>query len=241
MLFNIDSSRNPPRAKAATQRYRDEYLVKEFFHCWKDFTNQQARLVESRRKRIMIDFRHLWFQDALSNPFYSYFEQPFDYTKKHQIHHQLAYRTQKRLVRTGREQPKDTMHNENRATFLPVLFNLPKHYLDRQISLHRRYQQIIDTDDQEKIFLKNICVTQEDILLLLRQRLKLFNRLGSKKDESILQEQVFHSALFEQGTIKDLDIFIHQYYTTLDEESQQKKFVSLPPIKSSRRSLVIQD
>lgn len=117
--------------------------MKEFFDCWKQFAVEQARLNESRRQRILIDFRPLWFQDALSNPFYSYFQEPSDYLKKHDTQHQLAYRLQKRLVRTGREQPKDTMSNKIRQDFLPLLFNLPKSKLDREISLHRRRDEFL--------------------------------------------------------------------------------------------------
>ncbi|CAF4859570.1 unnamed protein product, partial [Rotaria socialis] len=95
-----------------------------------------------RRKRVTIDFREFWFQDALSDPFYSYFEQPLDCIKKQDNHHQMAYRLHKRLVRTGREQPKETMNGVDRSSFLPVLFNLPKNNFDRQVSLSRRRQLI---------------------------------------------------------------------------------------------------
>ncbi|CAF5018535.1 unnamed protein product, partial [Rotaria sp. Silwood1] len=38
------------RIKQPTQRFRDDYIVKEFFHCWKDYTVEQARIAELRRK-----------------------------------------------------------------------------------------------------------------------------------------------------------------------------------------------
>ncbi|CAF5137982.1 unnamed protein product [Rotaria sp. Silwood1] len=87
------------RIKQSTQRFHDDYIVKEFFNCWKDYTVEQARIAELRRKRITIDFHN---------------------------HHQMAYRLHKRLVRTDCEQPKETMNNINRSSFLSILFNLPK-------------------------------------------------------------------------------------------------------------------
>ncbi|CAF1470955.1 unnamed protein product, partial [Rotaria sp. Silwood1] len=128
-------SRIESRIKQSTQRFRDDYIVKEFFNCWKDYTVEQTRIAELRRKRITIDFREFWFQDAIFDSFYSYFEQPLDYIKKQDNHHQMAYRLHKRLVRTDREQSKETMNNINRSSFLSILFNLPKNNLDRQISL----------------------------------------------------------------------------------------------------------
>ncbi|CAF3873436.1 unnamed protein product, partial [Rotaria sp. Silwood1] len=54
-------SRIESRIKQSTQRFHDDYIVKEFFNCWKDYTVEQARIAELRRKRITIDFREFWF------------------------------------------------------------------------------------------------------------------------------------------------------------------------------------
>ncbi|CAF1571475.1 unnamed protein product, partial [Didymodactylos carnosus] len=56
---------------------------------------------ELRRKRVNIDFRELWFQDALSGSFYSYFDLQPEYQKKHVQYHKLASNLQKRLIRPG--------------------------------------------------------------------------------------------------------------------------------------------
>lgn len=216
--------RNQMRTKQATERYRDEYLVKEFFHCWREFTDQQARLLESRRQRILIDFRDLWFQDALSNPFYSYMEQAFDHKKKHDTQHQLAYRMQKRLVRTGREQPKETMRNDSRRGFLPSLFNLPKHYLDRQISLQRRYESMMD---DQTLPLSSIVLQAEDRRIFIRERLKFLQRSSSMNDEQNIEREMLQRRLIEHGTIQELDQLIEDYFT-----SDRRRQSFLPAIKT---------
>ena len=98
--------------KVATQRFRDEFIVRQVFQCWKNFTNETTRLAELRRRRVVIDFREFWFQDAFSRPFYSYFRLPMDFVEKTDKQHRTAYRLNKRLVRATREQPKQTMKNE---------------------------------------------------------------------------------------------------------------------------------
>jgi hypothetical protein len=209
--------------------------VKEFFRCWQDFTAQKARLVESRRQRVMIDFREFWFQNALSDPFYSYFQQPSDYAQKQQTQHQLAYRLHKRLVRTGREQPKDTMNHQTRPSFLPMLFNLPKQYLDRQSSLHRRYQQVENKSESDHIPLSTLLTRQDDPLPLIRERLGLSKVNGTmthrREDEFAIKQRLLESSLIEQGTLKDVDALIQSYYA-----SSSDKVVHLPMIEQRRSS-----
>ncbi|CAF4914571.1 unnamed protein product [Rotaria sp. Silwood1] len=55
------------RIKQSTQRFHDDYIVKEFFNCWKDYTVEQARIAELRRKRITIDFREFCRHRQLIN------------------------------------------------------------------------------------------------------------------------------------------------------------------------------
>ena len=199
------------QVKQPTQRFRDDYIIKEFFNCWKDYTTEQARIAELRRKRVTIDFREFWFQDAFSDPFYSYFEKSADYLKKQTQHHQMAYRLHKRLVRTGREQPKETKNSTTRSSFLPFLFNLPKTYLDRQDSLTRRYQLINPTNDL--IPLSNLLYNPNEILPLIRERLRQIKTpVNLHHDELAIQQRLLNSSLLDQGTIKDLDRLITEYY-----------------------------
>ncbi|CAF3503908.1 unnamed protein product [Rotaria sordida] len=234
------------RIKQTTQRFRDDYIVKEFFNCWKDYTVKQARIVELRRKRVTIDFREFWFQDAFSDPFYSYFEQPLDYIKKQDNYHQMAYRLHKRLVRTGREQPKDTMKNINRSSFLPILFNLPKNNLDRQVSLNRRRQLInYDNNNNENylIPLSNLITHHDEILSLIRERINFLNRtktyINIHRNELAIKELLLKSSLLQQGTIKDLDKLIIDYYSSNEQQDikilskSSSNIVKLPMLKSS--------
>ena len=220
-----------PQIKQPTQRFRDDYIVKEFFNCWKDYATEKARIAELRRKRVAIDFREFWFQDAFSDPFYSYFEQPVDYRKKQNAQHQMAYRLHKRLVRTGREQPKETMHGINRSSFLPYLFNLPKNNLDRQASLTRRRQFIQDNS----IPLSNLITHKDDILPLIRERLnQTKTQMNQSRDESAIKQLVLKSSLLEQGTIQDLDKLIGEYF----ENQQLGNIIKLPMIKQSSNRLL---
>ncbi|CAF1625727.1 unnamed protein product [Rotaria magnacalcarata] len=239
------------RVKQTTQRFRDDYIVKEFFNCWKDYTVEQARILELRRKRVTIDFREFWFQDALSDPFYSYFEQPLDCIKKQDNHHQMAYRLHKRLVRTGREQPKETMNGVDRSSFLPVLFNLPKNNLDRKVSLSR-HRQLINYDDDKNYLvpLSNLITRHDDILPLIRERIQFINRskahINIHRDELAIKQILQNSSLLQQGTMKDLDTLITDYYASMveqhDKQLLSKSFssiVKLPVLKSSRQALTI--
>ena len=229
-----------PQVKQPTQRFRDDYIVKEFFNCWKDYASEKARIAELRRKRVTIDFREFWFQDAFSDPFYSYFEQPLDYRKKQNTHHQMAYRLHKRLVRTGREQPKETMNGINRASFLPVLFNLPKHHLDRQGSLTRRRQLI--TDDQS-IPLSSLIMHNNELLSLIRERLNRRKMpMNVSRDELAIQELLLNNSLLEQGTVQDLDRLIADYYISLEDQHTKtppKSSSSVVRLPSIRRSSVL--
>lgn len=225
-----------PQIKQPTKRFRDDYIVKEYFKCWKDYTTEKARIAELRRKRVTIDFREFWFQDALSDSFYSYFQQPIDYNKKQTHHHQMAYRLHKRLIRTGREQPKETMNEQKRSSFLPILFNLPKNSLDRQESLTRRRQFISHTNENNK--LNHLITNQNEILRLIRERLNILYRTKTSfnihTDELAIQQRLFNSSLLEQGTIEDLDQLIHDYFTSLEQDNPQTSstsIVKLPPIK----------
>jgi hypothetical protein len=183
---------------------------------------------------VTIDFREFWFQDAFSDPFYSYFEQPTDYREKQNTQHQMAYRLHKRLVRTGREQPKETMNGINRSSFLPVLFNLPKNNLDRQGSLTRRRQFIEDN----LIPLSNLITHNDDVLPLIRERLnRMKTPINRSRDELAIKQLLLKSSLLEQGTIQDLDRLIMDYF-----EDQQTKLsgniVKLPMIKQSSNRLL---
>ncbi|CAF0923023.1 unnamed protein product [Adineta ricciae] len=242
------SDKTQPRIKQATQRFRDDYIVKEFVHCWKDYTTEKARIAELRRKRVMIDFREFWFQDALSDPFYSYFQQPSDYIKKLDQQHQMAYRLHKRLVRAGREQPKETMKHTNRPSFLPYLFNLPQNYLDRQISLTHRRAQLINSadsdDDIQLLPLSNLLASQDEVLPLIRERIHLYNRTISSmdihRDELVIKQLLINSSLLKQGTIKDLDRLIIDYYTSLANQETKplrkisNRSVKLPPLAAAK-------
>lgn len=236
---NISINRIESRPKQATQRFRNDYIVKEFFNCWKDYTTEQARIAELRRRRITIDFREFWFQDALSDPFYSYFEQPLDYMKKQNKDHQMAYRLHKRLVRTGREQPKETMNSNNRSSFLPMLFNLPKNNIDRQVSLTRR-RQLINDDNNNLIPLSNLVKYHDDILPLIRERINFINRskfsMNLHRDELAIKQLFINSSLLQQqGTLKDLDQLIIDYYTSIEQKDIEvsTSTVKLPLIKPS--------
>ncbi|CAF4734586.1 unnamed protein product, partial [Rotaria magnacalcarata] len=80
-------------------------------------------------------------------------------------------------VRTGREQPKETMNGVDRSSFLPVLFNLPKNNLDRKVSLSRRRQLINYDDDKNYLVpLSNLITRHDDILPLIRERIQFINR-----------------------------------------------------------------
>lgn len=240
--------RTQPRTKQATQRFRDDYIIKEFVHCWKDYTTEKARIAELRRKRVMIDFREFWFQDALSGPFYSYFQQPPDYVKKLDQQHQMAYRLHKRLVRTGREQPKETMKHTDHSSFLPYLFNLPKNHLDRQISLtHRRVQlmnSVDDDDDTQLLPLSNLLTSQDEVLPLIRERMHFYNRTKSSidihRDELVIKKLLINRSLLKQGTIKDLDRLIIDYYTSLENHDIKHlrkvsiHSVKLPPLTAAK-------
>jgi hypothetical protein len=231
--YHFCDYRIQPRVEQPTQRFRDDYVVKEFFNCWKNFAAEKARIAELRRKRVTIDFREFWFQDALSDPFYSYFEQPPDYASKQNTHHQTAYRLHKRLVRTGREQPKDTMNSIGRPSFVPVLFNLPKNHLDRQVSLYRRRQ--LNNDDNHLILLSNLITRHDDVLPLIRERMNLLSRTQTHRDELAIKQLLLHGLLLEQGTIKDLDTLIIDYYTSLKEQepSSTSDIFKLPILKQS--------
>lgn len=199
----------------------------------------------------MVDFREFWFQDALPDPFFSYFQQPSDYAQKQKVQHQLAYRLHKRLVRTGREQPKDTMNSQTRASFLPMLFNLPKHYLDRQSSLHRRYQQVENKSENDQIPLSTLLTRQDDPLPLIRERLDIIKVSGTvtnrREDESVIKQRFLESSLIEQGTLKDVDALIQSYYASVEEQqvhaSTSDKVIHLPMIKqrSSHRTAMTSD
>ncbi|CAF0967334.1 unnamed protein product [Adineta steineri] len=234
-----------PRIKQPTQRFRDDYIVKEFFNCWKDYTTEKARIAELRRKRVTIDFREFWFQDAFSDPFYSYFEQPSDYIKKQNNHHQMAYRLHKRLIRTGREQPKETMNHTNRSTFLPLLFNLPKNHLDRQVSLARRRQQLINTNNENYL----IPITNpSELLPLIRERIQFLNQtkthIHRHRDELAIEQLLINSTSIKQATIKDLDDLIIDYYKTLEEQkiksssASSSNIIKLPMLKQSSRPIL---
>ncbi|CAF1261150.1 unnamed protein product [Adineta steineri] len=234
-----------PRIKQPTQRFRDDYIVKEFFNCWKDHTTEKARIAELRRKRVTIDFREFWFQDAFSDPFYSYFEQPSDYIKKQNNHHQMAYRLHKRLIRTGREQPKETMNHTNRSSFLPLLFNLPKNHLDRQVSLARRRQQLINTNNENYL----IPITNpSELLPLIRERIQFLNQtkthINRHRDELAIEQLLINSTSIKQATIKDLDGLIIDYYKTLEEQkiksfsTSSSNIIKLPMLKQSSRPIL---
>lgn len=219
--------------KQPTQRFRDDYIVKEFFNCWRNYTTEKARLAELRRNRVNIDFREFWFQDAFSDPFYSYFEQPPDYRKKQHSQHQMAYRLHKRLVRAGREQPKETMNQTNRSSYLPYLFNLPKNHLDRQGSLTRRRQSI----DDDSIPLSNLITQDDDILPLIRERLHhCFPSMNISRYELAIKDLVLHSSIVEQGTLKDFDKLLTDYRMSLTDQSRRtpsNSVVKLPMISQS--------
>jgi hypothetical protein len=212
------SSSKQPRTKQAAQPFRDDYIVKEVFDCWTDFIEQQARLLESRRKRVMIDFREFWFQDALTNPFYSYFEQPVDYRQQADVHHQAAYRQHRRLVRAGREQPKETSNNRQRSSFFSMIFDLPRNRLERRISLHRRYEHV-----NERTRLKHVLVEDNDLQVLIHQRIQLVRRHRSLRqrviDVSNIEQKINDSSLVLQGTIHDLDGLIKTYFASIDTNS----------------------
>ena len=229
-----------PPVKPLTQRFRDDFIVKEFFNCWKEFAANRAHLAELRRKRVMIDFREFWFQDALSDPFYSYFEQPADFTKTHDTHHQMAYRLHKRLVRTGREQPKETMNGLVRSSFQPVLFDLPEFKLARQVSLHRRHQQIDYENETELVRLSDLVTRRDDVLPLVRERMKSIRRhrtpVNLRHDEVELKECLLKSSLLEHGTTKDLDRLIMDYYASIerhDANNSAARTLKLPAIKQA--------
>lgn len=236
--FNLSLLRIAPQVKQPTQRFRDNYIVKEFFNCWRKYTTEKARLADLRRNRKTIDFREFWFQDALSNPFYSYFEPPSDYRKKQDTQHQMAYRLHKRLVRTGREQPKETMNKINRSSYLPYLFNLPKNYLDRQGSLTRRRQTL----DDDSILLKNLISQDDDLLPLIRERLQRnFPSMNLARHELPIKDLIVQSSIFEHGTIKDLDQILTDYYMSRADQlmkTSSNSVVKLPMIK--RASIISQ-
>ena len=229
---SISLVRIAPQVKQPTQRFRDNYIVKEFFNCWRDYAAEKARLAELRRNRVAIDFREFWFQDALSEPFYSYFERPSDYQKKQTAQHQLAYRLHKRLVRTGREQPKETMKKINRSSYLPYLFNLPKNYLDRQGSLTRR-RQTLDNDDS--ILLSNLLSQEDDLLPFIRERLQRnFPSLNLARHELPIKDLVIQSSILSHGTIKDFDQILTDYYMSHADQlmrTSSNSIVKLPMIK----------
>jgi hypothetical protein len=158
----------------------------------------------------------------------------------------MAYRLHKRLVRTGREQPKETMNGINRSSFLPILFNLPKNDLDRQGSLTRRRQLINYTDNNNKNYLiplANLITNNDEVLLLIRERLNFLNRtetqINIRQDELAIKQLLLNSSLLEQGTIKDLDRLINDYYTSLEEQEiktspvSSNNIVKLPLLKQS--------
>ena len=197
---------------------------------------------------MMIDFREFWFQDALSDPFYSYFQQPSDYVNKFDQQHQMAYRLHKRLVRTGREQPKETMKHTNRPSFLPYLFNLPQNHLDRQISLtHRRVQRMNNADGDDDIQLlplSNLLASQDEVLPLIRERIHLYSRTKSSmdihRDELVIKQLLTNNSLLKQGTIKDLDRLIIDYYTSLEKQEMKtlrkisNQSIKLPPLTAAK-------
>lgn len=89
------------------KRFRDEFIVKSLFECWKKSSDEKRRLDENRARQVSIDFREFWFQDGFSGPFYSYFPLSKSSIDKREKEHRMAYRLQKRLVRSSREQPKE--------------------------------------------------------------------------------------------------------------------------------------
>jgi hypothetical protein len=140
----------------------------------------------------------------------------------------MAYRLHKRLVRTGREQPKETMNGKNRSSFLPLLFNLPKNNLDRQGSLTRRRQLINDDNKNYLIPLSNLITHYDEVLPLIRERLNYLNgtinHINIRRDELTIKQLLLNSSLLEQGTIKDLDRLIINYY---------QQDIKISPISSS--------
>jgi hypothetical protein len=153
----------------------------------------------------------------------------------------MAYRFHKRLVRTGREQPKETMNEINRSSFLPILFNLPKNNLDRQESLTRRRQLInyIDHDNKNHLIpLSNLITNHDEIFPLIRERLHFINRtktqINRHRDELAIKQLLLNSSLLEQGTIKDLDRLIIDYYISIQTPSTpSNNIVKLPILKRS--------
>lgn len=168
----------------------------------------------------------------MSDPFYSYFEQPIDYHKKQNAQHQMAYRLHKRLVRTGREQPKETMNGISRSSFIPILFNLPTNNIDRQLSLTRRRQLI----NHDSMLLSNLITKHDEILPLIRERLHSKNH----RDELAIKNLLLKSSILDRGTIQDLDQLIHNYYTFILQKKTTSSVVKLPMLKiSSHQSVAI--
>jgi hypothetical protein len=155
----------------------------------------------------------------------------------------MAYRLHKRLVRTGREQPKETMNHKNRSSFLPTLFNLPNNHLDRQGSLTRRRQLINHENKNHPI--SNLITHDDDILPLIRERIHFLNQtkfnINIHRDELIIKQHLLNNSLLEQCTIEDLDRLINDYYTSLEEQEiktiprSQSTIVKLPMLKQSPR------
>jgi hypothetical protein len=155
----------------------------------------------------------------------------------------MAYRLHKRLVRTGREQPKDTMNHKDRSSFFPVLFNLPNNHLDRQGSLTRRRQLINYENKTHLIPLSDIITDHDDVLPLIRERIHFLHQnkihTNIRRDELAIKQRLLNTSLLEQGTIKDLDGLINDYYTSLEGQEiktiprSKSNIVKLPMLKHS--------
>jgi hypothetical protein len=155
----------------------------------------------------------------------------------------MAYRLHKRLVRTGREQPKETMNHKDRSSFFPVLFNLPNNHLDRQGSLTRRRQLINYENKTHLIPLSDIITDHDDVLPLIRERIHFLHQnkihTNIRRDELAIKQRLLNTSLLEQGTIKDFDGLINDYYASLEEQEiktvprSKSNIVKLPMLKHS--------
>ena len=117
------------------------------------------------------------------------------------------------------------MNGKNRSSFLPTLFNLPKHHLDRQISLAQRRQLIYHDNigqQNQLIPLSSLITYDDDLIPLIRERLNYINGkktyLNIHRDELAIKQTLLNSALLEHGTIHDLDKLIIEYYTSIKQQ-----------------------
>jgi len=133
------------------------------------------------------------------------------------------------------------MNGKNRSSFLPLLFNLPKNNLDRQGSLTRRRQFIHDDNKNHFIPLSNLITHYDEVLPLIRERLNYLhgngtiNHINIRRDELTIKQLLLNSSLLEQGTMKDLDKFIIDYYQQDMKTSpiSSSNIVKLPLLKRS--------